>query len=51
MKDLEEAFQYEIALHGKKLDYFVTANLKDFATQEKLPLVTPSQMLDYIHKL
>lgn len=53
MKDLEDAFQYEIALYGLKMDYFVTANLKDFATQDQkeLPVVTPAQMLDYIRKL
>jgi len=53
MKDLEDAFQYEIALHGPKLDYFVTANLKDFATQnqEKLPVVTPAQMSAFIKNL
>lgn len=53
MKDLEDAFQYEIALHGQKLDFFVTANLKDFATQDQkeLPVVTPAQMLGYIRKV
>lgn len=53
MKDLEDALQYEIALHGKKLDYFVTANLKGFAAQDQkeLPVVTPAQMIGYILKL
>lgn len=47
MKDLEDAFQYEVALHGAKLDFFVTGNLRDFATTntKTLPVVTPAQML------
>jgi len=50
MKDLEDAFQYEVALHGGRLNYFVTANLRDFATQntDSLPVITPAQMLKYL---
>ncbi len=50
MKDLEDAFQYEVALHGGKLDYFITANLRDFATQDTdlLPVITPAQLLSYL---
>ena len=50
MRDLEDAFQYEIALYSNKIDYFVTANIKDFITQDtaNLPVITPSQMVDYL---
>ncbi|HEV7347904.1 PIN domain-containing protein [Telluribacter sp.] len=50
MKDLEDAFQYEVALHRKDLSYFVTGNLKDFAVQntDLLPVVTPIQMIKFI---
>lgn len=49
MKDIEDAFQYEVALHNGKLNYFVTANLRDFATQNtaSLPVITPAQLLRY----
>ena len=47
MRDLEDAFQYELAMHGERLDYFVTGNLRDFAAQDTkvLPVVTPAQMV------
>ena len=49
MKDLEDAFQYEIAL-SFQLDYFVTANLKDFTSQDTtlLPVINPLKMLAII---
>ena len=52
MKDLEDAFQYETALHQGELSYFVTGNLRDFATQntDALPVVTPAQMVRAIPK-
>jgi predicted nucleic acid-binding protein len=50
MKDIEDAFQYEIALNGEKLDYFVTANIRDFSNEDtsRLPVITPLQMLNYL---
>ncbi len=50
MKDLEDAFQYEVALHGTKLNFFITGNLRDFATTntDLLPVITPAQMIAFL---
>lgn len=50
-KDLEDAFQYEIALHHGKINYFITANIKDFKNQNtpKLPIITPKQLVSLLN--
>ncbi|MES2794910.1 MAG: PIN domain-containing protein [Bacteroidota bacterium] len=46
-KDMEDAFQYEIAMFNNNLNYFVTGNLKEFRNNAvgNLPVITPKQML------
>lgn len=45
--DLEDGFQYQTALGNSAIQYFVTANIKDFrlADQSQLPVVTPVEMV------
>jgi predicted nucleic acid-binding protein len=47
--DQEDAVHYYTALHIKGIDYFITANIKDFKKAErKLPVVTPDRFLKLI---
>ena len=50
MSDIEDAYQYEIALYSNQMDYFVTANIKDFIGQDTtvLPVITPAQMTMFL---
>lgn len=47
ISDLEDAFQYQIALTNPAIQYMVTGNTKDFraADQSRLPVVTPAEMV------
>lgn len=49
-KDLEDAFQYEIAKSDKKTDFFITGSLKHYTPYElkQLPVVSPSGFLNII---
>ncbi len=44
--DLEDAIQYHTALQVKGIDYFITANTKDFKKAlPQLPVITPKQFM------
>ncbi|QKZ12957.1 type II toxin-antitoxin system VapC family toxin [Spirosoma sp. KUDC1026] len=45
--NLEDGFQYQIALETGTIQYFVTGNIKDFQSvdQSNLPVVTPTEMI------
>ncbi|HLO42763.1 MAG TPA: PIN domain-containing protein [Leadbetterella sp.] len=49
-EDLEDAFQYFTALSIAKIDYFITANKKDFNHAEKFPVLSPKEFLDFTQK-
>ncbi|TDH26796.1 PIN domain-containing protein [Segetibacter sp. 3557_3] len=45
-KDLEDAVQYHTALEVKGIDYFITANIKDYIKATvQLPVLTPKQFI------
>ncbi len=47
INDLEDAFQYEIALSNIEIEYFITGNLKDFKgiSNSPLKILNPAQFL------
>ena len=47
ISDLEDAFQYQIALSNPVIQYVVTGNTKDFrlTDQSQLPVITPAEMI------
>ena len=47
ISDLEDAFQYQIALSNPVIQYVVTGNTKDFrlTDQSRLPVITPAEMI------
>lgn len=49
-KDLEDAFQYQLALSNPKLNFFITGNTKDFLpfVSEILPVLNPKEFLNLI---
>lgn len=51
MFDLEDAFQYQIALQTESL-YFVTGNIQDFRTGQRpdLPVLTPAELLNILNE-
>ena len=45
--DIEDGIQYYTALQIKDMDFFITANIKDFIkATEQLPVFTPMQFLN-----
>jgi len=48
--DLEDAFQYQLALSNLKLNFFITENTKDFLpfSNEILPVLNPKDFLELI---
>lgn len=50
ISDLEDGFQYQTALGNRTIQYFVTANTKDFrlADQSQLPVITPAEMVNLL---
>jgi predicted nucleic acid-binding protein len=49
-KDLEDAFQYQLALSNPKLNFFITGNTKDFLPfmKEVLPVLNPKEFLNLL---
>ena len=47
ISDLEDSFQYQIALGVANCQYFVTGNIKDFKrlTSPLIPVVSPAEMV------
>ncbi|MBS1488052.1 MAG: PIN domain-containing protein [Bacteroidetes bacterium] len=44
--DLEDAFQYFTALEEKQIDFFITANLKDYQkVSQQLPVISPQKFV------
>ena len=44
--DLEDAFQYFTALEEEQIDFFITANLKDFQkVSQQLPVIGPKKFV------
>lgn len=50
IKDLEDAFQFEMASLNNSIKYFVTGNTKDFKNVmgNKLKIINPKEMLKFL---